>query len=106
MKTRTAARKDANHNELVNHWLSLLGTSWQETYQIPAALDGIAGCNGIDQRIEIKDGDKPLSERRLSDSETKTIRNWTGRGPIVWENKDDVKLTWHVMRSESRDNQR
>jgi len=103
MKPRTAARKDANHTELVNHWLSLPGTSWQETYQIPSALDGIAGCNLIDQRIEIKPGDEPPSRHKLTSAESDEFRDWRGRRPIIWLNKADVELTWHVMRKESHE---
>ena len=96
-RTRAQGRKDANHKELVAYWLTLPGTSWQDTCEIPGALDGIAGCNGVDVRIEIKDGSKPPSGRKLTDAERMTIDNWTGRKPIIWLNIGNVQGTYDLL---------
>ena len=93
-------RRDANHNELVDYWLSLPGTSWFTTADLPRQLDGVAGLNGIDQRIEIKDGSKPPSATKLTPGEADTFRDWTGRSCIIWYSVSDVAVTWEIMRKE------
>ena len=95
-RTRAQGRKDANHKELVDYWRSL-GGSWQDTCEIPGALDGIAGMNGIDVRVEIKDGSKPKSTRRLTDAEQIVFNSWRGRKPVVWENDFDVNATYNAL---------
>ena len=86
---RTAARVDANQRKLVKYWREL-GGSWQSTHQLPGALDGIAGMFGLDCRVEIKDGDKVPSARKLTKAEKAVFDGWKGRRPVVWQNEKDV----------------
>ena len=83
------ARIDANQPALVQLWRDL-GGSWQHTHEIPGALDGIAGMFGVDVRIEIKDGSKPPSARKLTTAEQKVFDEWKGRPPVIWESEADV----------------
>ena len=92
-RPRTASRKDGNHAALVRYWLSLGGTSWLETYQLPGALDGVAGYLGLDVRVEIKDPTQDANKRKLTAAELKTFAEWKGRPCIVWETVDDVDAT-------------
>ena len=61
-----------------------------ELHQVGRALDLLIGCAGIDQRVEIKDGDKPPSRRKLTPGEEDAIDEWRGRTPVVVETIDDV----------------
>jgi hypothetical protein len=97
-----AGRRDANHRELVKHWLSLPGTSWFNTADLPGQLDGVGGINGIDFRIEIKDGSKIPSKQKLTKAEYDTFAEWRGREPDIWRNTDDVEYTWNLIRSEAK----
>lgn len=89
MKSRQIAKTDDNQNEIVKV-LRGLGGSWQSTHTIPGALDGIIGYKGIDQRAEIKDGNKPKSRRQLTTKEKETFASWRGRKPVVIESLDDL----------------
>lgn len=82
-------RVDANQPELVAV-MRRLGCSWRSTHEIPGALDGIIGVAGIDQRIEIKDGKKPPSARRLTDAEQDEFDTWRGRPPRVVESVEQL----------------
>ena len=95
-RTRAQGRKDANHKELVDFARSL-GMSWQDTCEIPAALDGIVGYMGVDNRVEIKNGSKPV----FTEAEGKTIREWKGRRPLTWMSKFDVLSFKHDVQMES-----
>jgi hypothetical protein len=98
-RVRVRAHKDANHDELVRHWLAL-GGSWQDTHQIAGALDGIAGIYGIDQRIEIKNPDSERgtpSALKLTKAEQETVNAWRGRRPVVWTCTEDVEATRAVL---------
>jgi hypothetical protein len=84
-----AKRADANQAALVK-FIRVLGASFQHTFQIPGALDGIIGYRGVDVRVEIKDPDQPPSRRALTDAEKKTIDEWRGRKPVIIETEADV----------------
>jgi hypothetical protein len=69
---RRAARKDANHGAIVRD-LVAIGAECFETHQIPGLLDVIVAYRGRLVWLEIKDGQKPPSERRLTKAEQETI---------------------------------
>lgn len=94
-------RVDRNQPELVAVMLKL-GCSWRSTHEIPGALDGIIGIAGIDQRIEIKDGLKPPSARKLTTAEKKEIDGWKGRKPVVIETVDQLIALVNWMKIESK----
>lgn len=97
---RAPSRVDANQAELVKHWRGLNGT-WESTHALAGALDGIAGAWGIDVRVEIKDGSKPPSARKLTQAELTTMQNWKGRKPVVWESVEDVEATMNTLHREA-----
>lgn len=99
-RPRKSARKDRNHNELVELAESL-GMSVLEVHQLPGALDLVVGCYGIDRRIEIKDGAKTASERKLSQREHEEFEKWRGHYPDIWETEDDVHETRRSMLAEA-----
>lgn len=69
---RRAARKDANHSPIVKA-LVAAGAECFETHQIPGLLDVIVAYRGVLTWLEIKDGAKPPSARRLTEAEEATI---------------------------------
>ena len=97
---RRAARADANQPEIVKA-IRDLGATWQHTHTIGGALDGIIGYYGIDQRVEIKDGKKTTSERKLTNDEQKVFDLWKGRKPVVIESVDDVEKILKQMYMEA-----
>ena len=86
---RRAARGDTNQPEIVKA-IRGMGATYQHTHQIPGALDGIIGYRGVDQRVEIKNPEKPPSARKLTELEEKEFDEWHGRKPVVIETTDDV----------------
>ncbi len=99
-KVRQRAKRDANHNEIVDTFLGLGGT-WQELTGIGGALDGLLGVAGIDQRVEIKDGDKVASKRRLTEDEERVFQEWRGRPPVVVETIEQAIDLVNTLRRES-----
>ena len=96
---RRAARADANQPEIVKVFRKLGGT-FQHTHSIPGALDGILGYCGVDVRIEIKDGSRIPSERKLTTAEQKTVDEWNGRKPEIIESVSDAALLMERMRKQ------
>jgi len=84
-----AKRTDANQNAIVSMFRQL---GW--SVAITSALGGgfpdiVIGKNRISMIIEIKDGDKPPSARKLTEAEQKFKDVWRGQYDIV-ETMDDV----------------
>ncbi len=104
-KVRQRANRDANHNEIVRTFESL-GASWLELSGVAGQLDGAIGVAGIDQRVEIKDGSKPPSRRKLTDDESKVFREWNGRTPVVVETIDDAINLVNQLRREASESPR
>ena len=90
------SRRDDNHAEIVAYARSL-GFSVREVHMVAGALDLIVGIGGVDGRIEIKDGAKPPSRRRLTPAEREEFETWRGRLPVVWETPEDVYITRRAM---------
>ena len=86
---RRRAKADDNQAMIVAVFRKM-GASVCHVHSIPHALDLIIGFKNQDVRIEIKDGSKPPSARRLTEGEAKTIKEWRGRPPVVIECEDDV----------------
>jgi hypothetical protein len=67
---RRAARKDANHGEIVET-LGRLGCVVVDVSGVACGLDLFVWHRGRWYAFEIKDGEKPPSARRLTDREKK-----------------------------------
>lgn len=75
---RRAARKDGNHNE-ITQYLQKLGWSVCDTSGLGLGKPDIwVGKPGFCCPLELKDGDKPPSARKLTPLEEKFRANWTG----------------------------
>ena len=70
MIQHTRSRKDGNHNEIKGVFNSY-GLSVHDVYQLPNFCDLIVGFGEYNLLVEIKDGSKSPSERRLTKGEQK-----------------------------------
>lgn len=74
---RRAAKVDDNQNEIVKG-LRDYGASVLITSQLKNCFDILVGYNGVNYIMEIKDGNKPPSQRKLSDGELNFKNTWKG----------------------------
>ena len=91
MSFRRAARTDDNQTEVVACFRRL-GWSVLIISQLKNCCDIIVAKNGETIAIEIKDGSKPPSARKLSEGEQKFKDNWYGRWELVESIDDVIKL--------------
>lgn len=82
MGYRVAARVDANHSEIADI-LRRLGYSVTHTHQLKGFVDLVAGRNGVNYLIEVKDGTKAASKRKLTKLEQKFHHEWQGAVEII-----------------------
>ena len=77
-------RLDANHNEIVSA-LRTAGASVQSLASIGGGcLDLLVGVRGVTTVMEIKDGNKPPSKKRLTTDEQRWYDAWNGSKFIVY----------------------
>lgn len=86
-----AAKKDDNHNEIVNFFKDC-GWSVLEVYQLKECCDIIVGRAFQTIAIEIKDGAKPLSKRKLTPGELNFRQNWRGHYRVVQSIEDVMNI--------------
>lgn len=95
---RRAARRDANHGEVVSAILGA-GWSWADTASCGNGIpDGFASIPGFACAVEIKDGDKPPSERKLTPDQQKFAEAWTGPYVVVTGPSDAVEKLWQCWK--------
>ena len=87
---RTAARQDANHAEIRKVFQDA-GLSTLDLHQLKCACDLLVGGLGCNILIEIKDGSRKPSERRLSPDEEKFHARWLGPLYII-ETVDQARV--------------
>ena len=94
-------RKDANHADIESEFRAR-GFSVLDVSRLAGdRLDLVVGKWGITTLVEIKDGDKVPSARKLKESEQATFDTWLGRSPDLIEYVGDVAVLDHQMRTES-----
>lgn len=74
---RRSARVDDNQREIVEG-LRKYGASVLITSQLKNAFDILVGYNGVNYIMEIKDGSKPPSQRKLTKGEQNFKNTWKG----------------------------
>ena len=93
-----ARRKDTNQSEIERAFRKM-GCSFWDTSALGGGFpDGVAGLGGISLPIEIKDGSKVPSKRKLTPAQIEFRDNWKG-GMRVVENLTDVEITVRLLRS-------
>lgn len=84
-----ANRVDSNQAEIVAV-LRDLGATVQPLNAVKHGCpDLLVGYRGVNYLLEVKDGSKPKSQKKLTRDETKWIANWRGT-VIVVESVDDA----------------
>lgn len=86
---RRAARIDENQPHIVKG-LRRVGASVLIVSQLKNCFDILVGYNGVNYIIEIKDGEKPSSQRKLTKGELEFKHNWKGGKYYVVENLDEA----------------
>ena len=80
---RKRARVDANQKQIVSQ-IRGIGCSVLHTHQLgKGAPDIIVGYNLNNYLIEIKDGDKPLAQQKLTPDEIQFQAEWQGNYHVV-----------------------
>ena len=77
---RTAAKVDANQPEIVKALRTIPGCKVESIAAMGKGLpDLLIGWMGDNYLIELKDGDKPPSKRKLTPDEKRFHSKWTGQ---------------------------
>lgn len=93
---RRAARRDDNHAEIKSVFESL-DCSVLDVAGIPCGFDLIVGYKTQAIAVEVKDGEKPPSARKLTPNEFSAHLNWHGPKAIVTSN-DEAVLVAKLLR--------
>tara|TARA_R100001086_G_scaffold247196_1_gene180856 strand:+ start:305 stop:622 length:318 start_codon:yes stop_codon:yes gene_type:complete len=95
---RRYGRVDANHADIVD-LLRRYGCSVFSTAGVGDGFpDLVVGFRGVTRLIEIKDGEKSPSRRRLTDDEEEWHATWRGDPVCIIESlcdADALVRTWH-----------
>lgn len=87
-----ARRTDANQAEIASAFRKM-GCSVAVTSSLGNGFpDLVIGLYGINALIEVKDGNKPPSDRRLTDDEADFHEKWKGSIYIVESIDDAIKV--------------
>lgn len=95
---RRAAKIDRNHGEIAGAFIAL-GCRVRSLAAVgggmPDLLISVPGCNML---VEVKDGDKPPSARKLTPDQVKFHAEWTGPISTVID-LDGVQAVVRLMRT-------
>ena len=87
---RKRARVDDNQHEIVNA-LRDIGASVLSLATIGGGCpDLVVGYRGTNYLLEVKDGGKSPSKRKLTKDEENFINNWRGRVAVVYSIDDAI----------------
>ena len=100
--TRRAHRKDSNHPAIAARYRQH-GCSVMDLADAGLSVDLLIGCRGIDCLVEVKDGEKPPSRRRLTTDEQELHDAWRGRKVRIIEYLDEVDAHVAELRREANE---
>lgn len=86
-----AARKDANHKAIADY-LTAHGASVGDLSQVKRLCDIAVAFKGVTELVEIKDGSKPPSGRKLTEGEQQFHDRWRATVHIVIDLEDAKQL--------------
>jgi len=90
---RTAARIDDNQNEVVSQLRSVPGLKVAITSGMGHGFpDLVLGWQGVNYLIELKDGSKPPSKRKLTKDEKKFHAQWAGQIDVALTFEDCLRI--------------
>lgn len=88
---RRAAKVDANQSEVVNS-LRRVGASVQPLHAVGSGVpDLLVGYRSANYLLEVKDGDKPPSARKLTDKQVEWHKLWRGSVLTVTSAEDAIE---------------
>jgi hypothetical protein len=91
-RSYTPRRTDGNHAEIVAA-LRAIGASVLDIHDLGhGAPDLLVGFRAMNLLVEVKDGRKPLSHRKLTPDEKKFFDDWRGPIYIVYSAADAVDV--------------
>lgn len=95
--------KDRNHNDVVARF-EQWGATVFETPEVGAGFtDLVVGLCGITLLVEVKDGERPPSERKLRDTQQKFADTWKGGPVLTVETLADVdRISSTIRRKHAR----
>lgn len=88
---RRDARTDRNHTEIVGYFRKL-GCSVLNISPLKNCADLVVGKNNKVVLVEVKDGKKPPSARKLTSGELKFHEMWKGSVFVVMDLSDVIAL--------------
>ena len=90
--SRYARRRDANHADVVQ-LLADVGVEVLDLHTLAGALDLLVGVRGVLYLVELKDGLKPPSRRKVTKREQETIARFRAVGcPVLIASTEDELL--------------
>ena len=99
---RRAARTDANQAEIVET-LRMVGATVQPLHSVGSGCpDLLVGFRGLNYLIEVKDGRKPPSERKLTPEQERWHGNWRGQVAIAEWPEDALRIIGATHRDADR----
>lgn len=94
------ARVDANQADVVSS-LRAIGATVQHLHDVGQGCpDILVGFRGVNYAVEIKDGSKPPSQRKLTPQQVEWHESWKGQVDVVNDKFEAVAL---VMGKEKKD---
>ncbi len=88
---RQRAKKDTNHNSIGDALLRAGASVWDTSGVGSGFPDIVVGFRGNTFLLEVKDGAKPLSQRKLTTDETAFHMSWRGKCAIVNNEMEALK---------------
>ncbi len=89
---RRAARVDGNHSAIVKA-LRDIGASVADTSAVGDGFpDLVVGFRGRNFVVEVKDGKKPPSARKLTEAQEAFLMGWRGHWACVMSEADAIEL--------------
>ena len=85
-------RKDSNHNQITKCF-EKMGWEVLDIHNLKKCADIIIGKSAINIFIEIKDGDKSPSARKLTEGEEEFHDRWPNNVIIIQSENDCIQLT-------------
>ncbi len=85
-------RRDTNHYEITRAF-EACGFTVIDTSQVAGFVDIVVGRRGLNFLIEIKDGSKPPSSRKLTPMEEDFHRDWRGQAHIINSVREVIRFS-------------
>jgi len=90
-------RTDANQKQIIELVRKLPGASITSTHTIGKGFpDLVIGYKGINYLIELKDGNKPKSQKKLTPDEVEFHMKWNGQIAICENFEDILKILKNI----------